>query len=235
MRGTMLRAQDLLDLRKQLTARLDSIDSHVHAFHAREEARTVTYRERTQRMRARIATLERESRALHHSLKEGQKLAMLDALTGIPNRAAYDERIEQEFKRWKRFGKPVSILAWDVDRFKSVNDAYGHRAGDKVLRIVGQQLVRHVRDTDFVARYGGEEFVMLLVGTPLEEARVVADKIREEIAGLGFHFHDQRVQVTASCGLTGFRERDTTDSAFSRADKALYAAKKAGRNGCVVG
>ena len=224
------RASDLQELRKEVTGRLDTLASHVQDFRVREETRTKTYRERTQRMRTRIAALERESRNLHQNLKQEQQQAMIDSLTGIPNRAAYDDRVEQEFKRWKRFGRPVTILTWDVDGFKSINDAYGHKAGDKVLRIVGQQLVRHVRDTDFVARYGGDEFVMLLVGSAAQEARDVADKIRGEIAELGFHFHDRPVQVTVSCGITSFAGEDGTDSAFDRADRALYQAKKNGRN-----
>jgi diguanylate cyclase len=228
-------APDLHTLRTQLAARLDAIGNHLVEFRTREDTRIRSYRERVQHMRARISVLERESRSLHESLREEQRLAMLDALTGIANRAAYDDRIEQEFKRWKRFARPVSILAWDIDRFKSINDAYGHKAGDKVLRAVGQHLARHVRDTDFVARYGGEEFVMLLVGTGAEEARVVADKIRVELAALGFHFHDSPVAVTASCGITEFTSSDTPDISFDRADRALYRAKQAGRNCCVVG
>jgi diguanylate cyclase len=104
-----------------------------------------------------------------------------------------------------------------------------------VLRVFGQQLAKHVRETDFVARYGGEEFVMLLVGSSPAEAYAVADKIRIEIAQLGFHFHDQPVTVTASCGITNFIAEDTTDIAFDRADRALYQAKEAGRNCCVIG
>ena len=131
-------------------------------------------------------------------------------------------------------GRPVTILAWDVDGFKSINDAYGHKAGDKVLRVIGQHLARHVRDTDFVGRYGGEEFVMLLVGTDTAEARTVAEKIRLEISQLGFHFHDRPVSITACCGITGFAGDDTPDAAFDRADKALYQAKDAGRNCCII-
>ena len=235
LRLTAAGAPDLGTLRQQLTSRLDAISTHLTDFQAREDTRVRTYRERVQSMRARISVLERESRSLHESLREEQRMAMIDALTGIPNRAAYDDRIEQEYKRWKRFGRPISILAWDIDRFKTVNDAYGHKAGDKVLRVIGQHLARHVRDTDFVARYGGEEFVMLLIGTPADEARVVADKIRMEIAQLGFHFHDHPVAVTASCGLTAFGGADTPDIIFDRADRALYKAKEAGRNCCVIG
>jgi diguanylate cyclase len=235
LRLTAEGANDVVTLREQLTARLDAINDHLTEFRSREDTRIRTYRERVQHMRTRISVLERESRSLQESLREEQRLAMIDALTGIPNRAAYDDRIEQEFKRWKRFERPVSILAWDIDRFKTINDAYGHKAGDKVLRVIGQHLARHVRDTDFVARYGGEEFVMLLVGTAVDEARVVADKIRLEVAQLGFHFHDHPVAVTASCGITEFVGADTPDIIFDRADRALYKAKEAGRNCCVVG
>ena len=98
--------QDLPTLRTQLTARLDAISRHLTEFRAREDTRIRTYRERVQHMRTRISVLERESRSLHESLREEQRIAMIDALTGIPNRAAYDDRIEQEFKRWKRFARP---------------------------------------------------------------------------------------------------------------------------------
>jgi diguanylate cyclase len=228
------RTDDLALMRKALGARLNTISMHVREFHVREETRTATYRERTQRMRTRIAVLERESRNLHKTLKQEHQQAMLDALTGIPNRAAYDDRVAQEYKRWKRFGRPVSLLAWDIDSFKGINDDFGHKAGDKVLRIIGQQLVRNVRDTDFVARYGGDEFVMLLVGSSSAEATEVAEKIRGEVAALGFHFHDKPVQVTLSCGITGFAGDEGPDAAFDRADRALYSAKKAGRNRCAV-
>jgi diguanylate cyclase len=235
LKTNVMRAVDLPAMRHQVSLRLDAINGHLHEFRGREESRIKTYRERVGRMRSRIRELERESHSLHISLQEEQRLAMIDALTGIPNRAAYDDRIEQEFRRWKRFGRTVSILAWDIDRFKNINDAYGHKAGDRVLRVFGQQLAKHVRETDFVARYGGEEFVMLLVGSSPAEAHTVADKIRIEIAQLGFHFHDKPVTVTASCGITNFIAEDTPDAAFDRADRALYQAKEAGRNRCVVG
>ena len=235
LKTNVMRALDLPALRNQVSLRLDAINGHLHEFRDREESRIKTYRERVGRMRSRIRELERESHSLHVSLQEEQRLAMIDALTGIPNRAAYDGRMEQEFRRWKRFGRTVAILAWDIDHFKAINDAYGHKAGDKVLRVFGQQLKKHVRETDFVARYGGEEFVMLLVGSSPAEAYTVADKIRIEIAQLGFHFHDKPVTITASCGITNFIAEDTADVAFDRADRALYQAKEAGRNRCVIG
>jgi diguanylate cyclase len=228
------RAVDLGHLRAQVRVRLEAINTHLQDFRAREQERSTTQQDRTGRLRVRIAELEHESRNLQHSLQEEQRLAMIDALTGIANRAAYDDRIEHEFARWQRSGIPVSILAWDIDRFKAINDAYGHKAGDKVLRVIGQHLAQHVRGTDFVARYGGEEFVMLLLGASADQALVAADKMRDSIAKIGFHFRSKPVTVTASCGITTFRTDDTPDAVFDRADRALYQAKDAGRNCCVI-
>jgi diguanylate cyclase len=228
------RAVDLGELRARVRVRLEAINTHLQDFRAREEERHSSQIDRTGRLRVRIAELERESRNLQRSLQEEQRLAMMDALTGIPNRAAYDDRIEQEYLQWQQSGAPISILAWDIDRFKNINDAYGHRAGDKVLRVIGQHLAQHVRGTDFVARYGGEEFVMILIGTAAEQALIAADKIRTNIAKIGFHFRNKPVTVTASCGIAMFRPDDTPDSVFDRADRALYRAKEAGRNCCVI-
>ncbi len=228
------RAIDLAELRSRVRARLETITTHLQDFRAREDQRFASQTDRTGRLRVRIAELERESRNLQQSLQDEQRLAMVDALTGIGNRAAYDERIQHEFTRWSQEGGPVSILAWDIDRFKDINDAYGHRAGDKVLRVVGQHLAQHVRGTDFVARYGGDEFVMILVGTGADQALVAADKIRNGIARIGFHFRNRPVTVAASCGITTFHPEDTPDTIFDRADRALYRAKDAGRNCCVV-
>ncbi|MGH8219397.1 MAG: diguanylate cyclase [Steroidobacteraceae bacterium] len=228
------RAVDLGELRGRVRVRLEAIHTHLEDFRAREEQRFASQNDRTGRLRVRIAELEHESRNLQRSLAEEQRLATIDSLTGIANRAAYDERIEQEYLRWQRSGAAISILAWDIDRFKAVNDAYGHRAGDKVLRVVAQHLARHVRGTDFVARYGGEEFVMILVGTPSDQALLAADKIRAGIERIGFHFRGKPVTVTASCGIATFQADDTPDSIFDRADRALYGAKDAGRNCCIT-
>lgn len=228
------RAIDLAQLRTRVRVRLETITTHLQDFRAREEQRFAGQIDRTGRLRVRIAELESESRHLQQSLREEQRLAMIDSLTGIANRAAYDERIQHEFLSWSRDGGPISILTWDIDHFKDVNDAYGHRAGDKVLRIIGQHLAQHVRGTDFVARYGGDEMVMLLVGTGADQALATADKIRGSIARIGFHFRNRPVTVTASCGITILRPDDTPDTLFDRADQALYRAKDGGRNRCVI-
>jgi diguanylate cyclase len=228
------RADDLGALRERVRARLNVIATHLQDFRTREGARVSAQLDRTQRMRLRVTDLEREIHGLHKSLQEEQSLRMIDALTGIPNRAAYDDRIRHEFMRWQRENTALSVLAWDIDRFKEINDAYGHSAGDKVLRVIAQHLAQHVRGTDFVARYGGEEFVMILCGTDADQASVTADKIRIGIENMGFHFHNKPVVVTASCGITTFRGDDTPETIFDRADRALYRAKDGGRNCCRI-
>ena len=228
------RSDDIATLRERVRGRLSVISTQLQEFRVRESARVSAQLDRTHRMRVRVSDLEREIHGLHKSLQEEQSLRMIDALTGIPNRAAYDERIKHEFLRWQGENIPISVLAWDIDRFKEINDAYGHSAGDKVLRVIAQHLAQHVRGTDFVARYGGEEFVMILAGTDSAQASVTADKIRAGIETMGFHFHNKPVAVTASCGITTFRGDDTPETIFDRADRALYRAKDGGRNCCRV-
>ena len=163
---------------------------------------------------------------------EAHHLALLDTVTGLPNRLAYEERMEQEFARWKRFGAPLTLMVWDVDDFKSINDRFGHQAGDRALRVIAQSLKARLRETDFIARFGGEEFVTLLCGTEGEEAIKVAEQMRQSVNENGFHSHGKPVPVTISCGIATFRTSDNFDSVFSRADKALYEAKRAGKNRC---
>ena len=230
----MQSAQDLGSLRSRVQGRLEIITNHLQDYRLRESARVAAQLDRTQRMRVRVTALEQEIHGLHKSLQEEQSLRLVDALTNIPNRAAYDDRVRLEFMRWQRDSAPVSVLAWDIDRFKEINDTYGHIAGDKVLKVIAQYLAQQVRGTDFVGRYGGEEFVIILIGTDAAQALVAADKIRIGVQNIGFHFHNKPVTVTASCGIAAFRNDDTPESVFDRADRALYRAKDGGRNCCRV-
>lgn len=226
-------ASDLAVLQQHVRSRLDAINAHLLDYRSREESRLSAYRERADKMRQRISELEKETDLLQRSLQQKARQVLTDPLTGLPNRLAYDERIDQAVRRRKRNGRPVCMAAWDIDRFKGINDRYGHQAGDKVLQIIGQHLSRSVRETDFVARYGGEEFVMILEGASVNEAFGLVDRLREATSKVGFHFRGEPVSVTLSCGITELRDDDTNESAFDRADKLLYQAKNDGRNRCV--
>jgi diguanylate cyclase len=225
---------DLPALRAMVTERLEVVANNVREFRERERNRFVENAARSERMHSRLAVLEKESRELSRNLDLEKQRSRIDTLTRVSNRVSFDERFAEELARWKRFQHPVSILVWDIDRFKSINDACGHRGGDAVLREVAVALRRGRREVDFFARFGGEEFVSLLVGSDLADALLAAEEMRVAVESLRFHFHGTPVQVTVSCGLTALREGDTADTVFDRADAALYKAKNGGRNACIA-
>ncbi len=234
MGETVENSGDLEQLRAQLGARLHSIGQHLQSFRDREQEHARASRERAARMRARMEEMEGEAKALQERLSDEQRQALVDPLTRIPNRLAWDQRIVDELARWERFHQPTCVLAWDIDVFKAINDRYGHRAGDKVLVVVAESLATGIRSTDFVARYGGEEFVMLLPGTSVTQGTFIANQMREAIEATGFHFRGSPVSVTISCGITELRPGDRAEEAFDRADRAMYQAKNGGRNRVVA-
>lgn len=181
-----------------------------------------------------VLALNEEKERLYRILEEKNAILLRDPLTGVGNRLAYQERLQQEFQRWRRFGTPLSLLIWDLDHFKRINDEHGHAMGDAVLRRVARQLAGRARSTDFVARYGGEEFVMLLPGADLQAAWKVADGIRSSIARFGFDRAGLHLPITISCGVASFAPGDSPRTVFQRADLALYRAKREGRNQCVI-
>lgn len=229
-----LSATELGVLQTTVSARLETVAKQVLDFRAREEARLLEYMGRTDRMRARIADLERETRDLHSKLDREKHGARLDPLTRLANRKSFDERFAQEILSRAQTDLPVTMLLWDLDNFKAINDSYGHRAGDRVLQSVATCFLSGLREEDFVARIGGEEFVVLLTGLPFERALRIADELRAGVEALRFHFRGTPVRVTVSCGLTELRAGDAAGAAFDRADAALTCAKRGGKNLCIA-
>lgn len=232
--SSVRQASDLDQLKGAVQAHLSSILQHMEAHRRAEEQHHREADEKVGALQSRLKQMEEETGQLRERIRRERVQAFTDPLTGIPNRLAFEERLEQEVARWRRFDTPLALLVWDVDRFKRINDTYGHRAGDKVLRTVAKTLQGQIRETDFLARYGGEEFVLIMTGTDLPVIQEVADKLRQSIADCGFHFRDQAVQITISCGISLFQTGDSPEQAFERADAALYEAKEGGRNRCVV-
>ncbi|MEX1827880.1 diguanylate cyclase [Luteibacter sp. CQ10] len=230
-----LELDDVHDLRERVNASLETIAGCFREFRDREGARLTAYRDRAEKMRMRIEQLETERTALQRSLEREHELSQTDTMIGMPNRLAYEKRVESAYEGWLVTQRPLGIAAIDIDHFKSINDTYGHTAGDAVLRVIGQALLKHVRPVDFVARYGGEEFIIVFEGTEPAESLQVCERLRGKIQHLNFHAARQLVRVTASIGLAHFQPGDTPASVFERADLALYTAKNGGRNRCVVG
>lgn len=225
-------AVDLQQLKNAVSERLSQIKQSIDEYVQEEIEWHQIAKQSEEVLQERLEQLEKESYDLRSRMLEAHHLALLDTVTGLPNRLAYEERITQEYARWKRFGDPLSMLIWDVDDFKSINDRFGHQAGDKALRVIAESLRARLRETDFIARFGGEEFVCLLCGSSGEEALKVADEMRRSVEDNGFHSSGKPVRVTISCGIACFQSDDKVDRVFSRADKALYEAKKSGKNRC---
>ena len=160
--------------------------------------------------------------------------ARLDGLTGLPNRRAFEENLEGAFARMRRMGEPFVLVSLDVDHFKWVNDTYGHATGDDVLRSIGTTLKASTREVDQAFRAGGEEFAIILPGADLAGARVACERIRSAIMAMRVSSDGIDVRVTASMGLASAHPSMTAYDLSRTADRALYAAKDAGRNRVVV-
>jgi diguanylate cyclase len=227
-------ATQLEPLKQLVHTRLSSISEQIQAHNQQERVeREVTQRE-LRALAQRVHEMESESTELKSKLDIAQYKATRDPLTHLPNRLAFDDRLTDEVARWKRHSMPLSMVMWDIDLFKRINDNYGHKSGDKALVVIAQLLSGYCRETDFVARFGGEEFVMLLPNTDAGTALIVADKLRQTVENANFSVSGDRVTITLSCGISQLVDGDSNESVFERADKALYQAKQSGRNRCVV-
>ncbi|MDF0733538.1 diguanylate cyclase [Pseudomonas entomophila] len=213
-------------LENRLEGLLGTMDEHQHERDRREQELAG----RLQGLAERVASMEQEALGYREHLEEQRQKALVDPLTGLPNRAAWSERVEQEVLDWQENGGHLAMAILDLDHFKRINDSYGHLAGDKVLKIVAEQLRKRLRGRDFIARFGGEEFVLLLPQTSPPAALQVAEALRAAVEACPFHFKGERVVITTSIGVSAFRTGERGDQVLKRADEALYRAKDLGRN-----
>ncbi len=232
-----LREQNNIDHLKQ------AVESHVQQLQAaligfKKEAATPSDGKslslQLQALANKVQQMEKNEEDTRQRLEEERRRALTDSLTGLPNREAYGERSHQEMLRWQRYQHPLTLAVIDIDHFKQINDTYGHQTGDKVLKILAGSVSKRLREVDFMARFGGEEFVILLPETNTENALIILNRIREGLAKTPFRYQDKRITITISIGISGFKEGDSVETVFVRADQALYDAKEGGRNRCCV-
>ncbi len=178
-----------------------------------------------------LLTNERVESELHAAHRDIEVLARTDSLTGLWNRRHFEDTLESEIVRAQRYGTPLSLLALDADHFKRVNDELGHHAGDAVLREIAQLIGTRIRRSDVLCRWGGEEFLVLVPGTGLRQAAVMAEKIRQAVAA---HVVAQVGAVTVSIGVGELLPGETAETWLRRVDAALYDAKQQGRNRVTV-
>jgi two-component system, cell cycle response regulator len=181
-----------------------------------------------ERVRERTRSLQAQNKMLKEARARIEALSRRDSLTGLANRSWLDATLFGEVERSRRYGPRLSVTMIDVDRFKSVNDSFGHLVGDRVLQSVATALLKTVRTTDLAGRYGGEEFLVILPNTGLSDACAMAERLRGQVESVPIEFREE--PITVSLGVAEWREGDDAAALIQRADEALYEAKLAGRN-----
>ncbi|WP_219063284.1 GGDEF domain-containing protein [Pseudomonas sp. UMAB-08] len=223
-------AADLDSLKHVLENRLEGLLGTMDQHQQQRDEREQEVAARLQGLANRVATMEQEAQGFRVHLEEQRQKALVDPLTGLPNRAAWSERLEQEVGLRQKNGNELLLGMLDLDYFKRINDNYGHLAGDKVLKIIATELRKRLRPGDFIARFGGEEFVLLIPHTSMPDGMALMNKLRRAIEACPFHFKGEPVTVTISVGITAFGVGERSEWVLKRADEALYRAKDEGRN-----
>jgi diguanylate cyclase len=208
--------QDILKVKDYLVVEMQKVREQSHTLH-----------EELEKHRAATETLSKK-------LEESEAKALVDSLTNVLNRNAYNLKIGQLVHEYKRYKEEWALLVLDIDLFKKFNDTYGHKTGDKVLKSVAATVLNSIRASDHLFRYGGEEFVVILGRINKETTKILSEKIRKEVERDYFVDGDNKLKVTMSIGAAIITPEDTETSLFERADKALYQAKQNGRNQVLV-
>ncbi|MFV7783391.1 GGDEF domain-containing protein [Shewanella marisflavi] len=225
---------DLGQLKLQVTEQLASIRTALGRKEALEQREQAMLRKSMETMRDELNELSKEANAYKERLFEQQKLNLLDTLTQLPNRAALEERMEQEFRNYQRHRHPLWVAVADIDHFKSINDNFGHSTGDKTLQVIAMALKNSLRESEFVARYGGEEFVLLIPDVSASDIEHLLNRVREKVKNIPFKFKNQRITVTVSIGAAQILENEQISETFERADAALYKAKHESRDRVII-
>ncbi|MDY6825051.1 MAG: GGDEF domain-containing protein [Thermodesulfobacteriota bacterium] len=228
-------SRTLEELKTAVTARLDSMRQAITAQREREAAIRRKMDRDIALMKNDFKRMKTEALEAKVKAEQLEKESLTDPLTGACNRRAFDRRITEEISRLIRYKRHFSMLIFDVDYFKSVNDTYGHAAGDQCLRAIVAKVHPLLRETDMLARYGGEEFAVILPETKGTGAAQVAEKLRAAVAAIEIPHGETTIGFTISIGASMSRHTDKTPGdLFGRVDMALYSAKEGGRNRVVV-
>ncbi|WP_460070582.1 GGDEF domain-containing protein [Pseudomonas sp. S1_A06] len=235
LQSSVKEADDLESLKQVLENHLEGLLGTMDHHRQQRDQREQEVSTRLKSLADRVALMEQDAQVVRENLEEQRQKALIDPLTGLPNRAAWSERLEHEVAQWQQHGNSLLLAMLDLDHFKRINDNYGHLAGDRVLKLIASVLRKRLRGGDFIARFGGEEFVLLVPNTPLVAGAKLAEALRLAIEACPFHFKGEPVTVTVSIGLTAFKPGEHSDLVLKRADQALYRAKNSGRNHVELG
>ena len=221
----------LEEVRRFIISKLSTIAESIIKKRHEDEMKLQAADERINQLQSSLRTYSDEILQVRERADALEKEVLLDQLMQIASRRAYELQIRESLRRYHRNRESFSLIFIDVDKFKTVNDTFGHQAGDRCLREVAKSITFCLRKTDFLARYGGEEIIAVLPGATADDARKVAEKIRKRIEKTVFWHNHVRFSITISAGVTAVTAEDQEPgSLFSRVDSAMYEAKRCGRN-----
>ncbi len=235
LRTSLDYSKTLVELKQAVVSKLDTIQTIIATKSTQDHGFKTNAQQQVELLQQSMGLMKSQIQAAEKRAKELEQEILRDPLTGAYNRRAYDRRIVEEFYRFQRYHTVFSLLLFDVDHFKKINDNYGHAVGDKCLKEIIARIDILLRKSDFLARYGGEEFVVILPETNQNQGRTVGEKIRQQVEKIEFIHKGETIRITVSIGVTQATAEDQDlETIFTRLDQNMYTAKNSGRNTVIV-
>ncbi len=218
------------NLKKAVLGKIGNINNAIDRKREQDINRLKETEQTLASMGSRIHGIKKEADDIRKKAEELEMESLRDRLTGLYNRKAYDQKVDETIANLNRYGVPSALVFCDIDFFKKINDTFGHTVGDLALKKLSALLKEKLRVNDFISRFGGEEFAIILPHTTLGEAQKAGEALRLYIDKAQFSYKNQDIALKISIGISGFRKDDSAESVMERADSALYLAKNSGRN-----
>lgn len=221
---------DLKSIKEAVMSKIDNINKGIERKREQDILRKEQTEKALQSLTSQIKGIKKEADEIKKKTVKLEIESSRDELTGLYNRKAYNQNVLETIAYMNRYNEPASLMVCDIDYFKKINDSFGHKVGDLVLKKLSVLLREKLRANEFISRYGGEEFAIIVPHAPLHEARKIGEGLRDYIDKFIFSYKEQKIPLTVSIGVSTFRKDDDCYTVFDRADEALYLAKKSGRN-----
>ena len=222
--------EGVVALKDSVSDKLQTIVTSLEQFQSNQSEQQALMSQQLLEMTTRVEGMDSDVQEASESLQKQRDKLLRDTLTDLPNREAYNIRVQQEYDRWQRYQRPLVLAVADVDFFKRTNEEFGHEAGDRMLKIIGKTMLQQLRKTDFIARFSGAQFTILLPETSLQAGQQALEKLRIAVQSCPLRFAKKPLTITISLGATLLADGDTIVTARHRADQACAMAKSSGRN-----
>lgn len=230
MEKSFLVVDDLTKIKDPIFETLKDITNGINNKKAFDEQRYRQIQKQLETIKDQVTLAQNEAKLMEEKSKEFLRSSLYDELTGVFNRKGYQEELNKQWNIFKRYDTVFSLVLFDIDDFKTINDTFGHKAGDMVLQEVAKGTKTIFRNVDVPARYGGDELIVILPNTDLEQALISAERMQKMIEKCNLRYQEKKIKITISIGVATVNKTDTPGTFFERTDRALYVAKNSGKN-----